>query len=96
MYILGMIILTFFAVIGAAHFISAILHSAAGYDEQLVMVLTELGADNAEYRLRNALSLCREMRCSHLRCECRDSEALYICNSFARHEPMIEVRPPAS
>ena len=91
MYIFGMLILTFFAVIGVAVFITA-LYRARGADKHLSIVLSELYADNAEVRIRNAAELCSEIRCERLICECADTQTMSICARLSRDHPIIIIK----
>lgn len=91
MYIIGMITLTFFAVIGAASFITSLLR-ANGADEHLSIVLSELNEDNAEARVRKAAHLCSEIRCEKLICECADMKTEEICARLSDEYSFIKIR----
>ena len=91
MYILGMIVLTFFAVIGAASFITAISRSISGKDDCFVLVLKDLTENDAEIRVRRAVQLCGELRCEQLICECADDAAVRICEILREKHPIIEI-----
>lgn len=92
MYILGMITLTFFAIIGLASFITAICRRTYVKDDRAVLVLRELTADNAEHRVRRAAAVCEELRCERLICECADDTAAEICDLLSADYPVIEIQ----
>ena len=89
-YIFGLIILTFFAVIGLAGFITAVMRGC-GSDDKLKLVLSELTAGTAEARVRRAVSICEDIRCEHLICECADNEAARICEKLRDDHGIISI-----
>ena len=90
MYILGMIVLSFFALIGAASFLSALLSSGA--DPETALLLENLTIDNAEIRIRRAARLCDRIRCDRLICRCADEEAEKICTMLMKEYRIIEIQ----
>ena len=92
MYILSMIILIFFAIIGLCAFITAVIdsmHSGAG---ELLIILRELSEDNAEARVRKAAGICRNCRGSRIICVCeKDSPEESICEMLKRDHPFITI-----
>ena len=90
MYIVGIIMIAFFAVIGVLTFIAAItkLNTA---DEETDMTLRNIRAQNAEQRVRKAAKLCDRMRCQHLICRCLDEEAVIICERLRKEYRIIEI-----
>lgn len=92
MYIVGLIILTFFAVLGLSAFLTPLL-SEARNDPQLKLILEKLTASDAEIRVRRGVRLCRELRIERLICECADAEAIAVCERLKNDCRMIEVIP---
>ena len=90
MYIIGMVILTFFAVIGAAAFITGLLR-AKDADEDIAVILYKLNEDDAEARIRKAAELCGEIRCERLICVCEDIAAKNICVRMKKVYPIVEI-----
>ena len=90
MYIFGLIILTFFAVIGLTVFINEIIRSGHD-DDRMMIMLTSLNADNAEMRVRYAAKVCTDIRCSRLLCQCDDVTAREICERLKDTYPVIKI-----
>ena len=90
MVMIAMIVLSFFALIGAAAFLSALLDGDA--DEKTALVLEQLRAADAEVRIRRAARLCETIRCQRLICRCADEEAEQICERMTREYRMIEIQ----
>ena len=90
MYIIGLIILSFFALVGAVGFITALFGRSFDDSNPSELVLKALTAETAEVRVRRAAERCAQLRCEHLRCECLDDEALLICEKLRREYPVIE------
>ena len=92
MYILSMIILIFFAIIGLCAFITAVIdsmHSGAG---ELLIILRELSEDNAEARIRKAVGICRSCKGTRVICVCEKSDPAYkICEMMQRDHPFITI-----
>lgn len=90
MMILGLIILSFFALLGLLSFASALIGRAYREYNPSTLVLRKLNAESAEVRVRCAAARCVELRCGHLLCECADEEALFICKKLMHEYPIIE------
>ena len=92
MYILSMIILIFFAIIGLCAFITAVIdsmHSGAG---ELLLILRDLRTDTAEARVRKAAGICRNYRGARMICVCeKDSPEESICEMMQRDHPFITI-----
>ena len=100
MYIIGLIILTFFALIGILAFINSII-KLRDPDRKATMILSDLSAGDAEMRIRRAARICSEIRCERLICMCADADSLFICKALSAVYPVIEARkaeddPPLS
>ena len=91
MYIFGLIILTFFAVIGLTVFINEIVRSGHE-DDKMTLTLTSLTAGDAEIRVRRAARICSDIRCSRLLCQCDDVTAIEICETLRADYPVIEIQ----
>ena len=93
MYIAGMLILTFFALIGLCAFITAIadlIHS--GTDNGAMLILSGLSEADAEARVRRAARICRDKRCGRLICVVDpDDPAKIICENLTPEYPFIEI-----
>lgn len=91
MYILSMIILIFFAIIGLSAFITAIadgFHTSA----KAVLTLEELSCSDAEARIRSAARICRQYKGIRLRVICEEGDPAYdICVMMQREYPMMEI-----
>lgn len=90
MTIIGMIFLIFFALIGAAAFISALFFDSTA-DKETAVVLENLIADNAEIRVRRTARLCDRIRCERLICRCADEESEQICARLNKEFRIIEI-----
>ena len=92
MYILCMIILIFFAIIGLCAFIAALLDVFYRSDGETVMILKELSADNAEARIRSAARICQKHNGMHLVCICDEENPAYdICCLMKKEYPFLEI-----
>lgn len=91
MMIVGMIAIAFFALIGTASFVTALMRLNDA-DEKMSLILWELRADDAEDRVRRAARLCDRIRCPRLICRCADEEAEMICEKLKREYRIIEIR----
>ena len=60
MYILCMIILIFFAIIGICALITSLLDHCYHGDHETMLVLKELSTENAEARIRSAARICQK------------------------------------
>lgn len=90
MYIAMMITVGFFAVIGVAVFLSALLRCGE-QDVDSELVLRNLTAENAEARVRSAASACEKLRCPKLICICSELEAERICALLKKEYGVIEI-----
>lgn len=93
MYILSMILLIFFAIIGVCSFITALLDlmHRSGEDETLI-ILRKISEDNAEFRLRRAARIGMNTENSRVICICdEDNHAIKICRLLASEYPLIEI-----
>ncbi len=90
MYILGMVILGFFAVIGICSAFSGLMRSKNILHAELI--LRGLTADNAEAQLRSAAEICRRHKGLRLRCICSTKDPAYeICRLMQSEYPFIEL-----
>lgn len=95
MYILSMIILIFFAIIGLCAFIGAILDAVCKSTGSVVLTIGDLSADNAEARIRCAARVCQHHRGYRLRCICDEDQPAYdICRLMQKDYPFMEIIPP--
>lgn len=90
MIVIGMIVLSFFALIGFAAFHSALINSR-DTDAETALVLENLIAQNAEMRVRRAVRICERIRCNRLICRCADEGAERICERLMKEYRMIEI-----
>lgn len=93
MYILGMVILVFFAVIGIAVFIGTLAKAHLKNDtDGLILLIPQLNADNAEARIRSAAVIRQETQGCRVVCICEgDNDAMMICEKMKREYPFLEV-----
>ena len=94
MYILGMIVLVFFAIIGLCAFITALIdtmHRSACVE--ITLLLQELEAHNAEVSIRRAVRIAQENRGVRIVIVCdKDDPAYAICEMMQKDYPLIEIR----
>ena len=91
LYIIVLIIMTFFAVIGLITFINALILGNDLRNEDVKLVLDSLSGNSAERRVRKAVNICEELSCRRLVCECSDEEARFICKKLKERYPIIEI-----
>lgn len=92
MFIFCMIILIFFAVIGLCAFITSILDYCYKGDQESVLIIKNLSADNAEARIRSAARICQHHKGMRLRCICgEDDPAFDICVLMQKEYPLMEI-----
>ncbi len=93
MYILYMIVLIFFAVIGLCSFITALIDSAHGSaGKNIVITVRHPSANEAEAALRQAARICVRSKGARLICVCDSDEPSYpICELMQRDYPFIEL-----
>ena len=92
MYILCMIILIFFAIIGICALITSLLDHCYHGDHETMLVLNELSTENAEARIRSAARICQHHKGMTLRCICdEDDPAFDICVMMQKEYPSMEL-----
>ncbi|WP_405356490.1 hypothetical protein [Ruminococcus sp.] len=92
MYILCMIILIFFAIIGICALITSLLDHCYHGDHETMLVLKELSTENAEARIRSAARICQHHKGMKLRCICdEDDPAFDICVMMQKEYPSMEL-----
>ena len=82
MYIVCLIILTFFAVIGLATFISAVRSASLVCDGELILILPEIDERCAEARIRYAASVVDSARECRIVAVCTDEGSKAICEQM--------------
>ena len=93
MFVLCMIILVFFAIIGLCAFITAILDIAYKGDSSAVLVIQNLKPDNAEARIRTAARICLHHTHIRLVCVCEESDPAYdICKLLQKEYPFMDIQ----
>lgn len=93
MYIIAMIILVFFAVIGLCAFITALLDRLYQNSVESELFLKNLSPDNAEARIRSAARICLHHSGIQLVCVCEESDPAYdICRLMQKEYPFMEIR----
>ena len=90
MYIVFLIILTFFAVIGVATFISAIRSASLSCDGELILFLPEIDERCAEARIRYAASVVESVREYRIIAVCTDDNAKAICDKLKQKIENLE------
>lgn len=93
MYIVCLIIMIFFAVIGLCAFISAIVGmiTCSGNDE-IILVIPDVDENTAEMRIRKAANLSSRLKNSRVICLCdKDNSAIHICELFSREYSFVEI-----
>ena len=94
MYILCMIILVFFAVIGLCAFITALIDRLYQNSDQSELILRDLSPDNAEARIRSAARICLHHTGIKLICVCDEDDPVYdICCLMQKEYPFMEIVP---
>lgn len=94
MYIIAMIILVFFAVIGLCAFITSLLDRFYQNSVESELILKNLCPDNAEARIRSAARICLHHRGILLICVCDESDPAYdICRLMQKEYPFMEIVP---
>ena len=96
MYIIGMILLSFFALVGIAFFIDAVSSALHRVKGDMILLLPSLSADDAEARTRQAARLCEREDGTAVICLCEQgSEAEVICERLKYEYPCITVTDAA-
>lgn len=94
MYVLSMIILIFFAIIGLCAFLTALIDAFYKGNGETLLILKGLGADNAEARIRSAARICQHHREMRLICLCGEDHPAYdICRLMQQEYPFLEIAP---
>lgn len=93
MYILCMIVLIFFAVIGLCSFITSLVDSAHGTaGKNIEITVRHPSPDETEATLRQAARICMKSRGARLICVCDSDEPSYpVCELMQRDYPFIEL-----
>lgn len=95
MYILSMIVLVFFAMIGLCAFILSIVRIFTDrYDEnEYLIVIPNIKAENAEYGIRSAIRKINDIGRGRILCLCEknDTEATDICQRMKNECPHLEI-----
>lgn len=94
MYILGMIFLIFFAVIGLCAFITAVVDSLhRNTCDEITLLLQGLDENNAEISIRRAARIAQENSGVQIVIMCeKDDPAYPICEMMQKDYPFIEIR----
>ena len=93
MYILLMIILIFFAVIGLCSFIAALIDKLYHNNGKAELILKDLKPDNAEVRIRSASRICQRHSTIKLICVCNEDDPAYdICRLMQKEYPFMEIQ----
>lgn len=97
MYILSMIILVFFAIIGLCAFITAIVDHMHNTDHgEITLLLQELDTDNAEACIRRAARIAQDNSGVQVVCVCnKDDPAYAICEMMQKDYPFIRIESSA-
>ena len=94
MYILCMIVLVFFAVIGLCAFAAALLDQFYQGSTDAELILKNLSPDNAESRIRSAAHICRRQKGIRLIILCSETDPAYdICRLMQKDYPFVEIMP---
>jgi len=95
MYIISMILLIIFAVVGLCAFLTAIMDMCCCSCKGVTIILDKLEADNAEAQVRRAARMYKETCHARLICVCNtDDPAHDICELMKNEYPFLElVRP---
>ena len=93
MYLLSMILLIFFAIIGLCAFINAVINAAhSSADDEVLIVLRELEENSAEARIRKAARMYMNAKGARLVCVCdSDVPEIKICEMMSREYPFMEI-----
>ncbi len=93
MYILGMILLVFFAVIGLTVFVSMLVKANLKSDTRdFILLISRVDEQNAEARIRTAAMMTDSVRGCRIICVCAETNpARVICEKLKRQYPQIEI-----
>lgn len=91
-YILCMVVLVFFAVIGVSSFIVSIKNPAYRLSARAELVISGLTAENAEAQIRAAAGICMRYGGIRLICVCESDEIREICERLRKEYSFIEIK----
>jgi len=93
MYILGMVILVFFAVIGIAALAGALIRAQLISDtDGFILLIPQVDEATAEARIRSAVMMAQAQRGCRIVCVCREgSSARELCSRMQREYPQVEI-----
>lgn len=93
MYIAGIFILVFFAVIGLASFVGGLVKAHLSSDtDGFILMIPHVDADNAEARIRSAAMMTDSVKGCRIICVCSgDDPAHEICEKLLRQYPQVEI-----
>ena len=92
MYILCMIILIFFAIIGICALITSLLDHCYHGDHETMLVLKELSTENAEARIRSAARICQHHKGMKLQYVCDENDPAFdICAMMQKEYPLMKL-----
>lgn len=93
MYIAGMIILVFFAVIGLSAFVGGLVRAHLISDtDGFILLIPRVDEDNAEARIRSAAITAESARGCRIICVCgEDDPAHMICEKMLSQYPRVEI-----
>ena len=94
MYILCMIILVFFAVIGLCAFVTSLLDQCYKGSTDAELILKDLSPDTAESQIRSAAHICQRHRGIRLVIICDENDPAYdLCKLMQKDYPFIKIIP---
>lgn len=93
MYILGIVLLVFFAVIGLSVFIGTLIKAGMTSDtDGFILLIPSVSEENAEARIRSAVTLLQKTRGSRIICVCpKDHKARTICEKMKEQYSFLEI-----
>ena len=94
MYIVGIVILVFFAIVGLSAFIAALIGLNRKTDTNgMALMITDIDADNAEMRIRTAAAIAEENRIGRVICLCpEEDEVRMICEKMQKEYKVVEIK----
>ena len=93
MYILGLVILVFFAVVGLASFAGELYHAKMrDCADRLILLIPHVDEDTAEMRIRSAIAAAESIKAGRIICVCSaDDPAFAICERLQEDHPILEI-----
>ncbi len=93
MYILGLVVLIFFAVIGLAVFVGTIAKAnLRSNTEGMILLIPRVDENNAEAKIRSAAAMVDSVRGCRLICVCpKEDNARVICEKLQKEFPYLEL-----